>query len=134
MSRNPLDLGGRWDGTYAYPGGRGPATPFVAELAEEGGAVSGTIVEPNLMGKASATLTSIVRGTRAGTAVDFTKTYDGASDAAHSVDYVGQLSADGTAITGVWSLDQMDGTFEMHREIATEAPLEAEVAEEIELR
>ena len=133
MSRNPLNLGGRWDGTYAYPGGIGPKTPFVAELTEEGGAVAGTIVEPNLMGPGSDTLTSIVRGTRAGTAVDFTKTYDGASDAAHSVDYVGQLSADGTAITGVWSLDKMDGSFEMHRQAAAEAPLEAEIAEEIEL-
>lgn len=132
MSRNRLNLSGRWDGTYAYPGGVGPKTPFVAELAEEAGAVSGTIVEPNLMGSSSETLTSIVRGTRAGTAIDFTKTYDGASDAAHSVDYVGQLSADGTAVTGVWSLDQMDGTFEMHRQAAAEAPLESEAAETIE--
>lgn len=133
MSGDPLNLGGRWDGTYAYPAGAGPKTPFVAELTEEAGAISGTIVEPNSMGRSSDTLTSIVRGTRAGTAVDFTKSYDGASDAAHSVDYVGQLSADGTAITGVWSLDRMDGSFEMHRQSAAEAPLEEKVAEEIEL-
>ena len=55
--------------------------------------------------------------------------YDGESDAAHAVDYVGRLSGDGNSITGVWSLADTDGTFEMHREAVWEeqAGQEAEV-------
>ena len=40
------------------------------------------------------------------------------------VDYVGRLSADGNSIQGVWSLYDMDGTFEMHREIGLEEEVE----------
>ncbi len=55
--------------------------------------------------------------------------YDGESDAAHAVDYVGRLSGDQNSITGVWSLGSLDGTFEMHREAVWEeqAGQEAEV-------
>ena len=133
MTANPMDVSGRWDGTFAYPAGVGPATPFVAELAEAAGQISGSIAEPNTMGRASDSLHAVVRGTRDGAAVDFTKTYDGTSDAAHSVDYVGRLSEDGKTITGVWSLGAMDGTFEMHRDIAAEEAVEAEVSEEVEI-
>ena len=133
MTANPMDVSGRWDGTFAYPGGVGPATPFVAELAESAGAISGTVAEPNTMGASSDTLQAVVRGTRDGAAVDFTKTYDGTSDAAHSVDYVGRLSGDGKTITGVWSLGAMDGTFEMHRDIAAEEAVAVEASEEVPL-
>ena len=133
MSANGMDVTGRWDGTFAYPAGIGPATPFVAELAEAAGAISGTIAEPNTMGRASDTLHAVVRGTRDGAAVDFTKTYDGTSDAAHSVDYVGRLTDDGRTITGVWSLGAMDGTFEMNRDLGAEEAVAAEVSEEVPL-
>lgn len=132
MSRDPLNLGGRWDGTYAYPGQVGPKTAFLADLEDRQGAITGTITEPNLMGASGGTLRALVRGTRAGAAVDFTKTYDGAADAAHSVDYVGHLSEDGTMITGVWSLDRMDGTFEMRRDLSAEVTAEARISEEVE--
>ncbi len=71
----------------------------------------------------------MLSGSRQGSSVDFTKVYDGASDAAHAVDYVGRLSADGNTISGVWSLEDMDGSFEMHREAVWEekAGEEAEV-------
>jgi hypothetical protein len=82
-------------------------------------------MEPNTMGSGSDQLEAVISGSRAGSAVDFTKVYDGASDAAHAVDYVGQLSSDGNSISGVWSLAETDGTFEMHREAVWE-----EVAEE----
>jgi hypothetical protein len=52
--------------------------------------------------------------------VDFVKAYDGASDAAHAVDYVGRLSGDGMMIIGVWSLADLDGSFEMYREAVWE--------------
>ena len=81
------------------------------------------------MGSSSGELGAVITGSRQGSAIDFTKTYDGESDAAHAVDYVGRLSGDGNSISGVWSLASLDGAFEMHREAVWEeiAGTEAEV-------
>jgi hypothetical protein len=116
-------------GRFAYPFGSGPATPFLARIEDQDGSLSGTIIEPNTMGRSSDSLEALLSGSRQGSAVDFTKLYDGASDAAHAVDYVGRLSGDGNTISGVWSLADADGTFEMHREAVWEeaAGQEAEV-------
>lgn len=120
MSRDRFDMTGLWHGTFAYPGFQGPTTPFVARFSDDDGLLGGTIMEPNTMGRSSEELQAVVNGNRKGRAVDFIKTYDGSSDAAHGVDYVGRLSADGDSVTGVWSLCELDGTFEMHRDIALE--------------
>lgn len=114
------NLSGLWLGSFSYPGGAGPTTPFMAKLADAGGSLSGETVEPNTVGPSSETLEAFIVGTRDGVSVDFTKTYDGAADAAHSIDYVGQVSGDGNRITGVWSMDGMDGGFEMYREAVWE--------------
>lgn len=81
------------------------------------------------MGIGSKELGAVVSGSRHGHAIDFTKLYDGESDAAHAVDYVGRLSGDGNSIAGVWSLGSIDGSFAMHREAVWEevAGGEAEV-------
>jgi hypothetical protein len=79
-----------------------------------------------MIGSTSDTLEAVLSGSRDGQAVDFTKMYDGASDAAHAVDYVGRLSGDGNSISGVWSLGDIDGSFEMHREAVWEGVAEAE--------
>ncbi len=113
-----LDISGLWLGHYSYPGGE--AVPFLARIDDRAGALSGTIVEPNTMGLSSDSLESVLSGRRHGHAVDFTKVYDGASDAAHAVDYVGRLSGDGTTISGVWSLADADGSFAMHRQAVRE--------------
>jgi hypothetical protein len=122
------NIGGLWMGSYSYPLGRGSVS-FLARIEDHEGALSGTIIEPNTMGSSSDSLEAILSGSRQGNAVDFTKAYDGASDAAHAVDYVGRLSDDGNSITGVWSLADADGAFEMHREAVWEekAGQEAEV-------
>ena len=136
MSGDRLDMSGMWHGTYAYPHHVRPTTPFVANLVDTGGRLSGTIMEPNTIGFASDELQSVIVGNRNGQAVDFIKTYDGSSDAAHSVDYVGRLSTDGNSVTGVWSLAEFDGTFEMHRDIRLEelvtASEEAELPNELQ--
>jgi hypothetical protein len=126
------NLSGLWLGSFSYPGGIGPTTPFMAKLVDEGGSLSGETVEPNTMGASSDSLEAFIRGSRQGSAVDFTKTYDGASDAAHSIDYVGQVSGDGNMITGVWSMTGLDGTFEMYREAVWEEA-EGKTAEVVEL-
>lgn len=128
MSGDPRDMTGMWHGAYAYPAYRGPTTPFVANLVETGGSLSGTILEPNMMSHESDELEAVIAGARAGDAVDFIKTYNGTGDVAHSVDYVGKLSAGGATVTGVWSLGPLDGTFEMHRDISLVAPIEREEA------
>ena len=125
----PVNISGLWMGSFSYPSGFGPRTPFLAKIEDEDGALAGSIVEPNLTGHLSDTLEAVIRGSRSGSAVDFIKAYDGASDLAHSVDYVGRLSGDGNSITGTWSLADLDGSFEMHREAVWEekAGEEAEV-------
>jgi hypothetical protein len=106
----------------------GPTTPFLAKLVDDEGALSGSTIEPNTIGGGSDELQALVSGSRSGSAVDFTKMYDGTSDAAHAVDYVGRLSNDGNTINGVWSLEKTDGTFEMHREAVWEEAEEAEAS------
>ena len=114
------NLSGLWLGSFSYPAGGGPTTPFMAKLVDAAGSLSGETVEPNTMGLSAETLEAFIVGTREGNAVDFTKTYDGAADAAHSIDYVGQVSGDGNRIAGVWSMDGQDGSFEMYREAVWE--------------
>ncbi|QAY79358.1 hypothetical protein [Sphingosinicella sp. BN140058] len=129
MTARVMNIAGLWMGSFSYPSRRGPTTPFLARIEDDSGALSGTIIEPNTMGPSSDSLEAVLRGSRHGKEVDFTKIYDGASDAAHAVDYVGRLSGDGNTITGIWSLADLDGTFEMYREAVWEekAGQEAEV-------
>ena len=131
MSEDRLNMTGLWEGAFAYPAYGGPTTPFVAHIDDVDGSLSGSIIEPNTMGFASDELEAVLAGNRESRAVDFTKTYDGSSDAAHAVDYVGQLSDDGDSVTGVWSLGALDGTFEMHRDRAWEELAVTESAEEL---
>lgn len=115
MPQSPGDLSGEWDGQFAYPAGDGPVTPFIATIVQRGGSFTGTILEPDLyLGgmKAEATIMGIVGGS----SVDFTKTYRSASMGYENpVDYVGKLSQDCEHITGMWSLLDMNGSFEMTR-------------------
>jgi len=126
VSGDPFDMTGLWEGVFAYPAYQGPTTPFVAHIEESDGTLTGSIMEPNTIGWSSEELEAVLNGARNGRSVDFTKAYDGSSDAAHAVDYVGQLSDDGTLVTGVWSLAELDGTFEMRRSASLEEMLEVE--------
>lgn len=126
------NITGLWEGTYVYPSYEGPTTPFVANLVDRDGDFSGSTLEPNLNGilGESEELEATIVGRRQDRAIDFTKTYDG-TVVGDSIDYVGQLSEDGTMISGVWSNAEMDGTFEMHRDARLEDLVTAE--EEAEL-
>ena len=89
------NLSGLWLGSFSYPQGLGPTTPFLARIEDHAGSLDGSIIEPNTVGSSSEQLQAVISGSRERDAVDFTKMYDGESDAAHAVDYVGRLSADG---------------------------------------
>ena len=125
------NISGLWMGSYSYPWPQA-SVPFLARIEDRDGALTGTIIEPNTMGASSDSLEAILSGSRHGSAVDFTKAYDGASDAAHAVDYVGRLSGNGNSITGVWSLEDLDGAFEMYREAVWEEK-EGQEAEVVKL-
>ena len=112
-----LDLTGQWSGDYSYPGLIGPTTPFLAKIIEQNGQFTGTIIEPHWR-QPNVTLFARIIGVRHAQRIDFTKTYDRTAPRSYRnpVDYVGSLSADGTRITGVWSLETLDGSFEMLRD------------------
>lgn len=127
---NELDLTGKWDGVFRYPQSALPTTPFVAEISEKAGVLTGSTLEPDLYGSHSTT--ARLAGHRSGRSVDFTKTYlRNQPGYENPVDYVGQLSADGQRITGVWSLLDWNGEFEMTREAGLE--IEAQERAEIEV-
>ena len=126
-----LDLTGTWHGIYSYPGDEGPPTPFLAIILDRAGSITGTIVEPDQF-YGQGTLDAAIAGVRAGTSVDFIKTYnDSLSGYDNPVDYVGRLSDDGQTVSGIWSLLDRDGSFEMERETEIEEPVAAEEAEEL---
>jgi len=128
MDHPAASLTGEWSGTYAYPARAGPTTPFVARIQDQGGALSGTIIEPTAGD--GPPLEATISGLTHDGLVDFTKTYAAGAPEGYEtpVDYVGRLFDDGTVIRGVWSLLNLDGTFEMHREAADETPAAAEEA------
>ncbi len=133
MARPPVDISGFWVGHYGYDGSVSADVQFLATLAEgAGGGLSGTISEPNHMGMSSKELHAIVSGQRDGSDVFFAKTYDGASDAAHRVDYYGVLSDDRRRIIGHWSLAGASGTFAMSRELLDEEEEEAGLLVELD--
>lgn len=89
------------------------------------------MIEPHVF-QTARTIEAEISGHRAGRSVDFTKTYVGPVEAYESpVDYVGQLSHDGMAVSGVWSLLDMNGTFEMHREERVASMEKAETAQTV---
>jgi len=68
-------------------------------------------------------------GNRQGEAVDFTKAYRSQDEQwSEPIDYVGKLAPDGNSISGVWSLQYFNGTFEMYREAMWEEEQEREEA------
>jgi hypothetical protein len=134
MSKDRLDMTGLWHGTYSYAGYARVSMPFAANIVDNQGHLSGSIIEPASGEEAlhAEEVEAAIAGARGGQAVDFIKTYRGrAWD--HAVDYVGRLSANGQTVTGMWSVETLDGKFEMHRDISLEELASAEVAEEIEL-
>ncbi len=130
---DPLDLTGAWFGRYHYPpGSRRPPVSFWASIVETGGSFEGVTSEPNTLGHSSDLLGAILHGARSGRGVRFVKTYDGASDAAHSLIYEGELDAAGELLTGSWRATGWSGAFEMRRTHAPDAHEEAERSEEVE--
>lgn len=124
------DLSGRWSGVFNYPTEL-PATAFLAELHDDGGALSGSIEEPDLFRAGAPSIGALIEGRRDGAAVRFVKFYDATDSGYDSVDYQGVVSDDGDEITGRWDIPgAWSSTFLMVREPA--APVEAELVDAVE--
>jgi hypothetical protein len=130
-SDNTLSLTGLWNGQFSYPRLFEP-TPFVAMLIEQTARFSGTTQEPCIRGPhMGGTLYATIEGRRDGTAVLFTKIYDGTAGWTHSVSYEGVLNGDGTEIEGRWTTQGWSGRFLMLRSRGTDTMVEQELAEPV---
>lgn len=129
---NPQDVTGVWYGRYFATAWDVPENSFIAHLEEVGGAVDGTITEPDDTGD-DEIRRAFVSGTRTSDALDFVKQYDPAGPLAHSVAYTGRISDDGTEVTGEWRFSGYHCSFVMNREIfrAEELDEDAAVDEDI---
>jgi hypothetical protein len=104
-SSEPVGLTGVWDGQYSYPRRFSPVH-FTAVILETGVVIAGTIHEQPPDGpSAGQTLNALIQGEHLGSAVQFTKTYDGAPRGrSRPIHYEGVLSADGNGIEGKWTV------------------------------
>lgn len=112
-----MDLTGFWTGTYWYFRYGEPVVPFLANIDDKAGHLTGSISEPDSFTESGFRLEAFLIGERDGTQVRFAKVYDGAGPFAHRVDYSGGLSGDGKALKGSWFLSGEWGGFEMSRQI-----------------
>lgn len=105
MTASSQSLTGIWHGLYSYMAYKEPVY-FVATLIDAGSFVSGTTHESEI-GETGAPLTlfASVEGSKAGTQVSFTKTYDGSAGWDHAVAYDGILNGDATEIEGSWRIN-----------------------------
>ncbi|HEX8240610.1 MAG TPA: hypothetical protein VF574_12795 [Allosphingosinicella sp.] len=117
MSGKGLNLSGRWNGFYNYPGGPQPC-PFTAELRDDGGLIAGETSEPgDNVGCPEATLQATLEGRREGASVAFTKVYDLLEIADYPIHYEGTATAEGDEIQGRWNIPgEWSGPFLMVRE------------------
>jgi hypothetical protein len=125
---DPQDVSGVWYGQYSADHGY-EDSGFIALLEEIGGAVTGTITEPD--DASGAIRRATVRGRRDGANLRFTKQYDGNGGWTHAVRYSGAVDADGTLVMGSWLVEGVSGAFDMTREKFDAEALEDEEAEEL---
>ncbi|MEI8146876.1 MAG: hypothetical protein WCH83_15585 [Alphaproteobacteria bacterium] len=102
MTDPEKSLTGLWHGVYSYPRETHPVY-FTATLIQSGTHLSGSSHEAEqALDGAPLTLYAMLDGTRAGTDVRFTKTYDGSGGWDHAVAYEGRLDDTATEIDGEW--------------------------------
>ena len=132
MSDPAEDLTGEWTGIFNYPY-RFPSTQFQASLRDHGGLISGVTIEPDLEPQGDGgTLHAVLEGSREGSLVRFTKTYDDLRHAADVIHYEGQVDQSGDEIAGHWTIPGMwSGTFLMIRASRTDEKAARRVSEKV---
>ena len=104
-----------WKGTYYYPDNNKPPVPFDMTLQIMDSRISGVVKEAATFGAGNSPyLYARVAGMVIGSRITFVKSYDGTDSQVHDVDYEGDISADGTRITGQYyvRVAGYSGTFE----------------------
>lgn len=127
-------LTGAWSGAYSYPNNAGPETVFNVRIEEVGGAFTGALQEPNLLHPDFGPVTTAdIEGVRSGSAVSFTKFYNGSGGMSHAVGYEGLADSALMRIDGKWTVPgEWSGTFFMTRDDdGAEAEVKAAVEEQI---
>lgn len=113
------DLTGRWSGIFNYPHTE-PPTAFEVDITDRGGAITGTVHEPDLYSDPpGALIAAMIDGRRVDAALTFSKFYDSADGYSEMVVYTGSISDDGLEISGRWDIPGVwSGNFLMIRPAA----------------
>ena len=116
MSETPESLTGVWYGFYSYPTELDPQA-FTATLVQSGAHLGGSTHETIAWPREGVfTVTALLDGLREGSAVRFSKRYDGANGWNHEVLYEGLLSPETDEIEGTWRIPgDWSGRFVMVR-------------------
>lgn len=126
-----IDLSGRWSGSYCYPGSLDPV-PFVADLRDAGGYVSGLIDEDGAGFGRAGRMHATLAGRHDGAVLTFTKIYDAHNELLEPVQYDGAIGDDGHEVSGSWTIaGDWSGPFVMTRPRTTKAKEAAEVGAKI---
>ena len=113
------DMSGFWTGEYRYSG-EPLIVRFSASIQENGGQLTGTILEPNtFMFNDSSEAEAVIEGERQDRNVRFNKVYTTPVDLSQPpLVYQGVVNADFTRVTGTWRFTDRgypSGSFTMSR-------------------
>ena len=115
-----LDMTGLWHGTYTYPAHSRQTTPFAASSSTKAAGF------PEALSNLPMTRKHVRRGGGGGSGRrawrQFGRFHQDLSrrDMEPLRRLCRPLSADGQSVTGMWSVEEVDGTFEMHRDLKLE--------------
>lgn len=114
-----VDMNGLWSGSYSYEL-IGEPVVFSAWFDDQGGALGGTITEPNsFLSGGPDDLQADIKGSRHGVVIDFVKTYTKSSGAhLDPIFYEGEANRGFTEVRGVWrfkSAGSLPGKFTLNR-------------------
>ena len=124
------DLSGRWTGIYSYPA-QFPPNTFEATIRDEGGLISGVIVQPREFFEPGEGMQhAVIDGSKDGSTVRFVKIYDDL--ARPTPHYEGTIQPGGDEIEGHWTIPgDWSGTFMMIRASGAEERVARKEAEKV---
>ena len=125
-----LDLSGRWSGIFNYPA-LYPPNSFEATIRDEGGLITGVIVQPGeVFDPPGIVRHAVIEGSREGSSIRFIKIYDDLDRP--TPHYRGIVQPGGDEIEGEWTIPgDWSGTFLMIRGSREEAAIVRKASVEV---